>query len=310
MPLRVFLTAADSPLGVAVSNALTAAGHDIATAVARADAIAVLDDAQGGTLVSIAESLVGRAAALLDSIPASVKRLVVATGADVYGEGPAECTACGHVRPENRPNDVIAPWEPRCPRCEGPLTPAGVREDERVQPATPLSALRLSREDLLLAWGLSSGVGVVSLRMFEVYGPRVVTGAVHAMASAIRAGGAPELAEDGLLTRDFVHVRDAAKAVVLALTHSRAPGHIFNVGSGKGLRLSSVAAAMVMAQTAEIEVKPSGEHRRGEPRHLFAETMKIRHTLGWKLEVAFSAGVSEAVLDWFESRRGPGGTGS
>ena len=295
MTLRVFLTAADSSLGEAVSAALRAAGHDIATALVRADAIALLDDAQGETLVSIAESLVGRTAALLDAIPASVQRVVVATGADVYGEGPAECTACGHVRPENRPNDVISPWEPRCPRCEGPLTPAGVREDERVQPATPLSALRLSREDLLLAWGLSAGVGVASLRMFDVYGPRVLTGAIHAMASAIRSNRAPELSEDGLLTRDFVHVRDAAKAVVLALTHGRAPGHIFNVGSGKGSRLSTVAAAMVMARGAEIEIKPSATHRRGEPRHLFAETMKIRHTMGWKPEVPLTQGVSEAV---------------
>ncbi|MEK7467480.1 MAG: NAD-dependent epimerase/dehydratase family protein [Planctomycetota bacterium] len=295
MPLRVFLTAADSSLGEEVSAALRAAGHDIATAESRADAMALLDDASGDKLVSTAESLVGRTAALLDAMPASVKRVVVATGADVYGEGPAECTACGHVRPENRPNDVMAPWEPRCPRCEGPLTPAGIREEERVQPATPLSALRLSREDLLFAWGRASGLGVASLRMFEVYGPRVQKGAMHAMAAAIRAKKAPELAEDGLLTRDFIHVRDAAKAVVLALTHPRAPGQIFNVGSGKASRLSTIAAAMVMARGEAIEIKPSAEHRRGEPRHLFAETMKIRHTLGWKPEVALTAGVGEAM---------------
>jgi len=296
MTLRVFLTAADAPLGEAVSTMLRAAGHDIATEVSRADAIAILDDAYGDSLVDSAESLVGRTAALLDTMPASVKRVVVATGADVYGEGPAECTACGHVRPENRPNDVIAPWEPRCPRCEGPLTPAGVREDERVQPAKPLSALRLSREDLLLAWGRSTGLGVCSLRLFEVYGPRVLTGAIHAMASLIRNNRAPELPEDGLQTRDFVHVRDAAKAVVLALTNARTAGQIFNVGSGKGSRLSVVAAAMVMARGAEIEMKPTGEHRRGDPRHLFAETMKIRHTLGWKPEVPLTKGVSEAVV--------------
>lgn len=293
--IRVFVIGGDTPLGKCSLDALRAAGCDIATAASRADAVALLDDAAGEALVPAAEALVGRAAALLDGMPASVKRVVVATGADVYGEGPSECSACGHVRAENRPNDVGAPWEPRCPRCEGPLSPSAVREDERVQPATPVSALRLSREDLALAWGRSRGIEVASLRFFDLYGPGVTTGAIASIAAALRADRSPEIPEDGLQTRDFVHVRDAARAVSLALNHPRAPGHIFNVGSGKGARLSVVAAAMAMAKGASIEVRPTSEHRRGEPRHLFAETLKIRHALGWKPEVALTAGIGDVL---------------
>lgn len=293
--LRVLITGAELPLGRAVAEAVRAGGNDVATAPERADAVAILDDAADGPLVPAAEALIGRTAALLDGLPASVQRVVVATGCDVYGEGPAECTACGHVRPENRPHDVISPWEPRCPRCEGPLSPSAVREDETVQPATPVAALRLAREEMVLAWGRSRSVGAVSLRMFDVYGPGIAAGAIATIAAALKASRSPQLPEDGLQTRDFVHVRDAARAVVLALTHSRAPGHIFNVGSGKGSRLSVVAAAMAMAKGASIEVRPTSEHRRGEPRHIFAETMRIRHALGWKPEVALTAGVGEAV---------------
>jgi dTDP-L-rhamnose 4-epimerase len=103
------------------------------------------------------------------------------------------------------------------------------------------------------------------------------------------------MAEDGLQTRDFVHLRDVAKAVVLGLSHPRAGGQIFNVGSGKGTRLSTVAAALVMAKGVAIEMKPTGAHRPGDARHLFAETLKIRHTLGWKPEVPLTEGVSEAL---------------
>jgi dTDP-L-rhamnose 4-epimerase len=293
--LRVHLIGADTALGRVSTEALRAAGLDIATAPERADVVALLDDVHAGALVPAAEALVVRTAAFLDALPGSVKRLVVATGSEVYGEGPAECSACGHVRAENRIHDVTAPWEPRCPRCEGALTPSGIREEEKVQPASPFPALRLSREDLVRSFGMARGVETCCLRMFEVYGPGVAEGIFARMAGAIRAGKPPELAEDGLQTRDFVHVRDAAKAVVLAASNPRAAGHIFNVASGKGSRLSTVAAAMVMARGAAIEVKPTGEHRRGEARHLFAETMKIRHTLGWKPEVALTAGVSEAV---------------
>ncbi|MCE9581946.1 MAG: hypothetical protein K8T20_05465, partial [Planctomycetes bacterium] len=182
-PLRIFLTGADTPLGVAATEAIRAAGHDLATAVSRADAVALLEDVASEPLAAAAEVLVGRTSALLDSMPGSVKRIVVATAADVFGEGPAECSACGHVRPENRHADVLAPWEPRCPRCEGALVPAPVREDERVQPATPLAALRLSREDLLLAWGRDRGVATVSLRMFELYGPGRADGVLAPMAA-------------------------------------------------------------------------------------------------------------------------------
>jgi dTDP-L-rhamnose 4-epimerase len=294
--LRVHLIGADTALGRASSEGLRAAGLDIATAPERADVVALLDDVYSGALVPAVESLVGRTAALLDTLPGSVKRLVVVTGSEVYGEGPAECSGCGHVRPDNRVHFVTAPWEPRCPRCEGALTPVGIREEEKVQPAAPYPALRLSREDLVKAFGMARGIETCCLRIFEMYGPAVTEGLFARLATAIRAGKSPELPEDGLQTRDFVHVRDAAKAVVLAASNPRAAGHIFNVASGKGSRLSTVAAAMVMAKGAEIEVKPTGEHRRGEARHLFAETMKIRHTLGWKPEVALTAGVSETVL--------------
>lgn len=292
--LRVFIVGADAPLGRAASDALRAAGHDIATAPERADAVALLDDVTGGPLAAAAETMVVRTATLLDALPDSVRRLVVATGSDVYGEGPAECSGCGRVRPENRPADVIAPWEPRCPRCEGALQPQGIREDEKVQPAAPHAALRLSREDLVRAFGAHRGVEWSCLRVFELYGPGV-EGTFSRMAGAIRRGKFPGLPEDGLQTRDFLHLSDAARAVVLALAQPRAAGHIFNVASGKGSRLSTVAAAMAMAKGAAVEVRPSEKHVRGEARHLFAETMKIRHTLGWKAEMALSAGVAEAL---------------
>lgn len=291
--LRVFLQG-DTPLARASAEAAKAAGLDIATAPERADAVALLDDVTSGPLAAVAERLVAKTAALLDALPPSVKRIVVATGSEVYGEGPSECSACARVRPENRPHDVLAPWEPRCPRCEGVLVPQGIREDEKVNPAAPLPALRLSREDLLRTFGMAKGVEIACLRIFELYGPGV-DGRFAAMAEAIRKGKFPELPEDGLQTRDFVHVKDAARAVALAASQPRAANHIFNVASGKGSRLSTVAAAMAMAKGAPVEVKPSEKHVRGEARHLFAETMKIRHTLGWKPEVTLSAGVAEAL---------------
>ena len=289
--MRVFLTGAHGYLGTHVVDALLGAGHAVVADPADAAAVAILDDTHAEALEPASLDLVARTARLLDAMPARVGRIVVAASADGYGEGPGECEACGRVRPESRRAGAGAPWEPRCPRCEGVPAPVAVREDDRLQPAEPLAALRVAREDLVHAFGRTRGVETVSLRFFSIYGPGRLDGAFASIASALRCGHGPELGEDGGQTRDFVHVRDAARAVCVALEHPRAAGNVFNVGTGKPCSLAALTGLLSEAMGASVSPVLTGRARPGSARHLFADPKKIQHYTGWRPSVTLAEGI-------------------
>ena len=123
---------------------------------------------------------------------------------------------------------------PRRPRC-GPLRaalPAAAAarwrrsrcpEDAPLDPRSVYAATKLAQEHLCGAYARETGVPVTALRYHNVYGPRMprdtpYAGVASIFRSAFAAGRAPRVFEDGGQRRDFVHVRDVARANVLALT--------------------------------------------------------------------------------------------
>lgn len=293
--MRVYVAGAEGFLGARVVEALRAAGHELCALPASAEAVAILADARAGSLEEASRILVAGTARLLDGLASGVKRIVVAAAADAYGEGPAECVACGHVRPENRHVDASAPWDPRCPRCEGALQPVAVREEERFQVATPLAALRISREELVRSFGRLRGIETVSLRFPCLYGAGATDGVFASVVSELRAGRSPILTEDGLQTRDFLDVRDAARAVCVALGHPRAAGHVFNVGTGKFTRVLDLARLVAASMGVSGDFRPSGRVRPGDARHIALEPRMIQYATGWRAAIGLAAGVEEAL---------------
>ena len=90
------------------------------------------------------------------------------------------------------------------------------------------------------------------LRLFNVYGAgqalsNPYTGVLAIFASRLLNGQVPMIFEDGEQRRDFVHVRDVARAFAEALEHPEAPGGTFNVGSGRDLSVRQVAAELARA---------------------------------------------------------------
>src|SRR5919198_2881792 len=164
-------------------------------------------------------------------------RLVLASSMVVYGEGRYRCGEHGAVRPlARRPADLDAGrFEPRCPRCGAELQPEALPEDAALDPRNVYAATKLHQEHLAFAYARETGVAVTALRYHNVYGPRMprdtpYAGVAAIFASALAAGRAPRVFEDGRQLRDFVHVRDVARANLLAL-EAREPG-AFNVCSG------------------------------------------------------------------------------
>jgi UDP-glucose 4-epimerase len=132
----------------------------------------------------------------------------------------------------------------------------------------------------------------VSLRLFNVYGPRSRTngtyGAVFGVFLAQKlAGKSFTVIGDGSQTRDFTFVTDVAAAFIAA-AESLVSGEVFNVGSGGTYSVNRLVE-LLGGPVTYIPKRP------GEPDCTFADTAKIRSLLDWRPEVSLEAGVAEML---------------
>ncbi len=226
-------------------------------------------------------------------------RVVLGSSMVVYGEGRYACEHHGVVRPGPRESAELAAgrWEPPCPRCRRPLRPQAVPEDANMDPRNVYAATKLQQELLATAFARESGASLTVLRSHNVYGPRMprdtpYAGVASIFRSALEAGRAPRVFEDGAQLRDFVHVRDVARANVLALDGGE-PG-TYNVASGAPRSVGDMARALAdAAGPGAPRPLVTGDFRLGDVRHVFAATDRARERLGFEAKVPFAAGVAE-----------------
>ena len=228
-------------------------------------------------------------------------RVVLASSMVVYGEGRYACDEHGVVRPGPRSTTALdaGAFEPPCPVCGRPLVPEAVTEDSPVDPRNVYAATKLQQEHLAFAFSRETGVPVTALRYHNVYGPRMprdtpYAGVASIFASALAAGRPPRVFEDGGQTRDFVHVRDVARANVRALTAPEPITGAFNVCSGQPRTVGAMARALhAAAAPGTPEPIVTGEYRLGDVRHVFASAERARDVLGFTATEAFDAGMAE-----------------
>ncbi|HEV3045892.1 MAG TPA: NAD-dependent epimerase/dehydratase family protein [Solirubrobacteraceae bacterium] len=226
-------------------------------------------------------------------------RLVLASSMVVYGEGSYECAEHGRVRPSPRRVEDLdrGLFEPTCPRCERSLEARPVTEDARLDPRSVYAATKLHQEHLAGALQRETGIPVIALRYHNVYGPRMprdtpYAGVASLFASALASGVAPRVFEDGGQRRDFVHVRDVARANVLALNADSAITGAFNVASGRPRSVGELADTLADAAGADAP-RPvrTGEYRRGDVRHVFASPALAERVLGFRACESFAEGM-------------------
>jgi dTDP-L-rhamnose 4-epimerase len=231
----------------------------------------------------------------------SAMRLVLASSMVVYGEGRYRCAEHGIVRPGPRARSDLdaGRYDPPCPACGAPLLPEAVPEDAPADPRNVYAATKLHQEHLAAAFSRETGVPVTALRYHNVYGPRMprdtpYAGVAALFAAQLAAGRPPRVFEDGQQLRDFVHVRDIARANVLALTAADAVPGPFNVCSGTPRSVLDMARALHDA-TGQDAPEPQivGGHRLGDVRHVFADATRATGVLGFTAREDFTAGVAE-----------------
>ncbi|HEX3425779.1 MAG TPA: NAD-dependent epimerase/dehydratase family protein [Acidimicrobiales bacterium] len=230
-------------------------------------------------------------------------RLVLASSMVVYGEGRARCPAHGVVAPAPRTAEDLAAgrFDPRCPEagCGRRTTWVAVDEHAPLDPRTVYAATKLHQEHLCAVWARESGATAVALRYHNVYGPRMprdtpYAGVASIFLSALAAGRAPQVFEDGHQTRDFVHVRDIARANVIALTSGAVAPGAYNVASGTPHTVAEMATALAASfGPAAPAPRITGQWRLGDVRHVVASPDKAARHLGFEAQVGFEEGMDD-----------------
>jgi dTDP-L-rhamnose 4-epimerase len=231
---------------------------------------------------------------------------VLASSMVVYGEGAYRCPEHGPVRPPARDPAELArgAFDPGCPHCAAPLSPAPVGEDARLDPRSLYAATKLHQEHLAAVYAREQpGVRAVALRYHNVYGPRMprdtpYAGVASIFRSALERGEAPRVMEDGAQRRDFVHVTDVAAANVLALAAAPPPEGFaaLNVCSGEPHTIGDLAGALAAAMGGPAPVVVGGA-RPGDVRHVVADPARARDRLGFTAAVGFAEGVARFATD-------------
>lgn len=196
---------------------------------------------------------------------AGVRRLVYSSSSSVYG-------------------DTATPWK---------------REDMRPNPLSPYAVSKLAGEEYCRAFQRTFGLDTVTLRYFNVFGPRQNPHSQYAaviprFVSCLLAAGTPRIYGDGSQSRDFTYVANVVRANLLAAQQSNLRARTFNIACGRRIVLLDVLAGI--QALLGTNVTPIHEPRRpGDLLHSLADITAAEQHLGYKVLVPFEEGLSATV---------------
>ena len=250
---------------------------------------------------------VGTAVLLEALVEHPVERLVVASSMSLYGEGMYRRSDGELMHGEERPLDQLrrGAWE-LFDETGGELTPVPTSEDKRPSLSSVYALSKFDQERMCLMIGRAYRIPTVALRFFNVFGTRQAlsnpyTGVLAIFASRLMNGNAPLIFEDGRQLRDFVSVYDIVQACRLALEVPEAQGQAFNIGSGRAVTVSDVAALVRGILGKHIDPDVTGKYRVGDIRHCFADISRARAVLGYEPRVSLEDGLVE-LADWLHEQ--------
>ena len=237
--------------------------------------------------------------------------LVLASSMVVYGDGRYDCPQHGDVPPAPRRDEDLEAgrYDPRCPVCGGDVTWRRIDESTPFLPRTSYAASKVAQEHYASSWCTLEGSRAIALRYHNVYGPGMpadtpYAGVAAIFRSAVERGEAPRVFEDGAQVRDFVHVRDVARANVLAI--EQVAGHPegltpYNVASGTTFPIGDMARTLSGAAGGREPVV-TGEHRGFDVRHVVASPDAAAEGLGFRAEVRPEDGLARLATDPLRTR--------
>jgi UDP-N-acetylglucosamine 4-epimerase len=212
---------------------------------------------------------------LIAARDAGVKRLVYASSSSLYGDSPT------------------------LPKHEGMIP----------NPLSPYGAQKLFAEMYCQVFTKAYGLGTVSLRYFNVFGPRQdatsqYSGVLALFIPAVLEGRRPTIYGDGEQSRDFTYVKNVVEANLLACKASGVAGQVFNVACGDRITVNSMLQQI--NQITGKDIAPMyGDSRPGDIKHSQADITRARNLLGYQPKISFEEGLRHTIEWYRENLRRP-----
>ena len=251
---------------------------------------------------------VGGTAALLEWLTEShvaPTRIILASSRAVYGDGVYR-SADGLIPATRTLGDLRSGvWDPIDRAGRVALT-LPMRWGQPTVPTSVYGLTKLWQEQLVESVCVARGIDYSILRFQNVFGPgqtidNPYTGVIGYLTGSISAGHEVELFEDGLMTRDFVFVDDAARALEAAVKQPGRTGATVDVGSGVATTLKDLASMIGRISGRPARARISGRFRTGDVRHAVADRSAFDETFGPLACTPLEIGL-ERYYEWFRAQ--------
>jgi dTDP-L-rhamnose 4-epimerase len=237
-----------------------------------------------------------------------IEKIVFASSQSVSGEGRYECIEHGVIYPEPRSVEQLrnGDWEIKCPACGADMKPLLI-DESTVRPHTPYAISKYAIELLAQNLGRRYNIPTSCIRYTYVQGTRnsfynAYSGIARRFALRLLQGLPPVCYEDGKQLRDYVNVKDIARANVLVMEDERANFQVFNAGGGRAVTVLDFATIMIREFASRLEPLVPGEFRLGDTRHTVSDNSRL-NALGWQPSIPVEQNVRE-YLNWMREQKG------
>jgi dTDP-L-rhamnose 4-epimerase len=235
-----------------------------------------------------------------------IKRIVLASSRSIYGEGAYRLNGQLVVpAPRNTTDMTAGQFDPVGPHGEQ-LELIATPEHAPPSPASVYAATKLANETLGKIFAESYNTAVVALRFQNVYGERQslrnpYTGILSIFSNRMRQNLPINIFEDGLESRDFVHVSDIVNAIQLALEQPLSGFQALNVGSGVPTTVMEMAQTLRTLLGSSSELTVTGNFRAGDIRHCYADLSRTNAALGFKPSLDVQQGL-QRFCSWVQTQ--------
>jgi dTDP-L-rhamnose 4-epimerase len=234
----------------------------------------------------------------------SVKKVVVASSRAIYGEGKLLCPQHGFKYPDSRLSENMEKgiFENLCDECGAPLLPVATDESSRINPLSIYGLTKYFQENALLSVCQSLNIDCTALRFQNVYGPgqslkNPYTGIISIFSNRLRLQKDIQIFEDGEESRDFVYITDVINSIMLSISKNEISQRAYNIGSGIQTSVKEVAYQLKDLLKSNSGIKISGQFRKGDIRHNFADNSLAQKELGYESKVSFKEGLG-LFVNW------------
>jgi len=179
------------------------------------------------------------------------------------------------------------------------------REDMTLNPRSPYGVSKVAAENYVKLFHKVYGLETVSLRYFNVYGPRqrfdidcAYGGAITIFTNRLLRNMSPVIYGDGEQTRDFVYIEEIVKANMLALNSKKAAGEAFNIGTGMPVSVNRIAEILKEALNRKDLKNIYADPRPTDIRHGYADIEKAKKILGYNPDFPIKKGINN-LLNWY-----------